>query len=118
PYFSPQAACCFSLPVAPPLPVELAASVPYNRAAAVNYLIAGNFANNGDTGVIISLDRLPTAEDTDYIPASAATNCGTCHTPVYPQWAGSNHAGTARNEWVMDLYSRTRTAGGRTGHGI
>lgn len=111
-----QADGSFTLTIDPPLPVELAASVPYNRAAAVNYLIAGNFANNGDTGVAIFLDRLPTTDDPNYVPASAAKNCGTCHTPVYPQWAGSNHAGTARNQWVMDLYSGNGTPGGSNGY--
>jgi mono/diheme cytochrome c family protein len=111
-----QADGSFTLAVDPLVPIEIAASVPYNRAAAINYLIAGNFASNGDTGVNIFLDRLPTAEDPDYVPASAAKNCGTCHTPVYPQWAGSNHAGTARNAWVMDLYSGNGTAGGNNGY--
>ena len=111
-----QADGSFTLTADPAVPVEIAASVPYNRAAAINYLIGGNFASNGATGVVILLDRLPTADDPDYIPASAAKNCSTCHTPVYPQWAGSNHAGTARNEWVMDLYSGNGTAGGGNGY--
>jgi len=106
----------FTLTADPPLPVEIAASVPYNRAAAVNYLIAGAFVNNGDTGVVIALDRLPTADDPNYVPASAAKTCSTCHNTIYSQWQTANHANTARNEWVMDLYSGTGTAGGGNGY--
>lgn len=105
----------FTLTADPAFPTDVAASIPYNRAAAVNYLIGGAFVSNGDTGVLIELDRLPTADDPSYVPVSA-DNCGTCHNSVYPQWVGSNHAGTARNEWVMDLYSGTGTAGGGNGY--
>jgi hypothetical protein len=106
----------FTLTADPPLPVEIAASIPYDRNAAINYTMAGTGVSNGQTGVIIQLDQLPPTDDPDYVPASAADNCGTCHQSVYPQWAGSNHAGTARNEWVMDLYSGTGTAGGGNGY--
>jgi hypothetical protein len=106
----------FTLTADPPIQVEIAASVPYDRAAAVNYLIAGAFVTNGDTGVVILLDRLPTADDPNYVPASAEKTCSSCHGTIYNQWATANHAGTARNEWVMDLYSGTGTAGGGNGY--
>jgi len=111
-----QADGSFTLTVDPPVPVEIAASVPYNRANAVNYLIAGNFVSNGDTGVVILLDRLPTADEPDHVPASAADNCGTCHNTIFGQWETANHANTATNDWVLDLYSGTGTAGGGNGY--
>jgi hypothetical protein len=105
----------FTLVVSPAGLVEVTAAVPYNRAAATNYLIGGTFANDGDTDVDIRLEVLPTATNPSYEPPSA-TVCGTCHKPVYPQWAGSNHANTATNEWVLDLFSGSGTPGGGAGY--
>ncbi len=104
----------FTLAVSPAGPVELAASVPYSRSAAINYLIGGAFANNGDTGVDIRLDVLPAADNPTYPPASAGY-CGSCHLSVYPQWEGSNHAEAATNAWVLDLFSGSGTPGGGAG---
>lgn len=105
----------FTLAVSPAGPVEVTAAVPYSRAAVTNYLIGGAFANDGDTGVDIRLEILPTATNPSYSPPSA-TACGTCHKSVYPQWAGSNHANTASNEWVLDLFSGSGTPGGGAGY--
>lgn len=105
----------FTLPLNPDGFVELAASVPYNRAAATNYLIGGNFAANGATGVDIRLEILPVADNPNYEPPTA-DNCGSCHASVYPRWAGSNHADAARNEWVLDLFSGSGTPGGGAGY--
>ncbi|HKI02898.1 MAG TPA: IPTL-CTERM sorting domain-containing protein [Thermoanaerobaculia bacterium] len=105
----------FTLAVNPAGPVQLAASIPYNRAAATNYLIGGEFASNGDTGVDIRLDILPAANNPSYEPP-AADVCGSCHASVYPLWAGSNHADAARNEWVLDLFAGSGTPGGGAGY--
>jgi hypothetical protein len=105
----------FTLPLNPDGFVELAASVPYNRAAATNYLIGGNFAVNGATDVDIRLAVLPVADNPNYEPPTA-DNCGSCHASVYPRWAGSNHADAARNEWVLDLFSGSGTPGGGAGY--
>lgn len=105
----------FTLTADPPASVEIAASVPYNRSNAVNYLIGGAFVNDGDTGVVILLDELPAADNPGYVPVSAG-ECGSCHKTIYPQWQGSNHAGTAENEWVLDLYSGSGTPGGNAGY--
>ncbi len=105
----------FTLAANPVGAVDLAAAVPYNRSAATNYLIAGVVANNGDTGLDIRLPVLPPAGNPSYAPPSA-TYCQNCHDSVYPQWASSNHANTATNEWVLDLYSGSGTAGGGAGY--
>lgn len=105
----------FTLAVNPSGPVDVAAAVPYNRAAATNYLIAGVVANNGDTGLDIRLPILPPAGNPKYAPPSAIY-CLNCHKSVYPQWEGSNHADAATNEWVLDLYSGSGTPGGGAGY--
>ncbi len=105
----------FTLAVNPAGSVELAASIPYSRAAATNYLIGGATASNGDSGVDIRLEILPTANNPNYTPVTA-DNCGSCHTSVYPLWSGSNHADAAKNEWVLDLFSGTGTPGGSAGY--
>lgn len=104
----------FTLVANPAGPVEITASVPYNRAAATNYLIDGINANNGDVGVIIRLDVLPATQNAAYVPPSA-NHCGNCHPSVVEQWETSNHAGTARNAWVLDLFSGNGTPGGGAG---
>jgi hypothetical protein len=106
----------FTLTADPPVSVELAASVPYNRANAVNYVMEGGFASNGDTGIVILLDELPAADNPSYVPASAEKSCSGCHNPIYNQWQTANHAGTAQNEWVLDLYSGSGTPGGGAGY--
>ncbi len=105
----------FTLAANPAGSVELTASVPYSRAAATNYLIGGDFASNGDSGVDIRLDVLPVADNPNY-KVPTADLCATCHSSIYPQWAGSNHSGAARNEWVLDLFSGTGTPGGGAGY--
>jgi hypothetical protein len=104
----------FTLAANPAGLVDLAASVPYSRAAATNYLIGGVQASNGDSGVDIRLDVLP-GDNPSYAPPTADT-CGSCHYPIYPLWAGSNHADAARNEWVLDLFSGSGTPGGGGGY--
>ncbi len=105
----------FTLAVNPTVVSEIAASIPYNRAAPINYLIGSSFASNGESDVLIKLDRLPATDDPGYTPASSLT-CSGCHPTVYSQWSSSNHADTARNSWVMDLYSGNGTPGGGSGY--
>jgi len=105
----------FTLAVSPAGPVELAASVPYSRTAAVNYLIDNAFANDGDTAVDIRLEILPAADDPSYTPPSAGY-CGGCHASVFPLWESSNHANTASNPWVLDLFAGSGTPGGGAGY--
>jgi hypothetical protein len=105
----------FTLTVNPIVPSEIAASVPYNRAAPINYLIGSSLASNGEINVVIKLDRLPAGDDPNYTPASSLT-CSGCHPSIYSQWSSSNHASTARNSWVMDLYSGNGTPGGGSGY--
>jgi hypothetical protein len=104
----------FTLAASPAGSVELAASIPYNRAAATNYLIGGAQASDGDSGVDIRLTVLP-GSNPSYKPPTADI-CGSCHFSVYPLWSGSNHAGAARNEWVLDLFSGSGTPGGGAGY--
>jgi hypothetical protein len=104
----------FTLAANPAGLVELAASIPYSRSAATNYLIGGAPANDGDSGVDIRLDILP-GSNPNYKPPTADI-CGSCHLAVYPLWSGSNHSGAARNEWVLDLFSGTGTPGGGAGY--
>jgi Cytochrome c554 and c-prime len=107
----------FTLALTPagPGPFELAASVPYSRAAATNYLIGGTQANDGDTNVDLRLEILPAADNPSYEPPTSDV-CASCHRSVYPQWAGANHANTATNEWVLDLFSGSGTPGGGAGY--
>src|SRR3954471_17062824 len=88
----------FTLAANPSGAVDLAASIPYNRAASTSYLIGGAPASNGDSGVDIRLEMLPAANNPGYTPVTADV-CGSCHTPIYPLWSGSNHADAAKNEW-------------------
>ncbi len=105
----------FTLVASPVGPVEITASVPYNRAAGTNFLTGGINAMDGDVGVIIRLGVLPGATNLAYVPPSA-NHCGSCHPSVVEQWETSNHAGTARNAWVLDLFSGNGTPGGGAGY--
>jgi hypothetical protein len=93
----------------------VAASIPYSRAAATNYLIGGQFVLDGDTDVDIRLEVLPAADNATYEPADSS-NCGGCHFERYSQWVTSNHANTGQNAWVLDLFSGTGTPGGGAGY--
>src|SRR3954447_11862975 len=66
----------FTLAANPAGSVELAASIPYSRAAAINYLIGGALADNGDSGVDIRLAVLP-GNNPSYKPPTADI-CGSC----------------------------------------
>jgi cytochrome c554/c'-like protein len=105
----------FTLTINPAVPSEIAASIAYDRAAPINYLIGGTVASNGESNALINLERLPANDDPNYTPASSVS-CSGCHPTIYSQWNNSNHAHTARNSWVMDLYSGNGTPGGGAGY--
>ena len=95
--------------------VIVAASIPYLRSAPENFVIGGQGAVDGETGVDIRMAPLPTADDPNYVPADVS-ECGACHFERYTQWSTSHHAYTAQNRWVLDLFSGTGTPGGAAGY--
>ena len=105
----------FSLPVSGAGSVMVTASVPYLRGGALNYTTGGVSATPGDTGVIIELTPVPIADNPTYNPPTAQV-CSLCHFPIVNDWETSSHARAATNEWVLDLFSGTGTAGGSAGY--
>jgi len=106
----------FVLPLSidPLQPIEIATAIPYDADADHNYLVGAQQAYNG-MNVPILMFRSPATETLDYDPPSART-CQTCHGNYHSQWSSSRHAGSAVNEWVLDLYSGTGTPGGAAGY--
>lgn len=96
----------------------LAASLPYAPGAPPHYITAGTNVTNGASGVTVVLPVMPTTNQTaiDIMNLPTADYCGNCHTGQYDQWLTSNHAGAARDAWVMDLFSGTGTPGGAAGY--
>jgi hypothetical protein len=105
----------FTLPTDPGGPYVLAASVTYDRDAAVNYTIGGAIAFDGDSGLEIRMAVLPAADDPGYAPPNADL-CGSCHIGQYDAWLGSNHRLAAMDGWVLDLFSGDGTPGGGAGY--
>ncbi len=105
----------FTLVANPVGAVVVTAAIPYLRSAPENFLVGGTPTVDGSTGVEIRLEPMPAAEDPSYVPADVS-NCGACHFERYTQWSTSHHAYTAQNEWVLDLFSGTGTAGGGAGY--
>lgn len=103
----------FTLPRSGVGVVVVAAAVPYNHAAAVNYVSNTNEFLNGDTQASILLPVLAAHAPSGYTPLAAQT-CGNCHVNQYSQWLGSRHAHSAGNAWMRDLYDG---AGSGTGAG-
>lgn len=110
-----NAAGQWTINIAPPAGVNLAASVRYNHSSNINYVTNTAFAVNGNTGIEIRLPRLPVASNNSYVPPTSQL-CGACHIDQAEQWSTSRHAGAARNEWVLDLHSGTGTPGGGAGY--
>jgi hypothetical protein len=115
PQVTSNAAGDFTLAVEPTAPVDVAAGVPYQHTAAINYVTNTAFATNGQNNVEIRLRRLPTGSNGSYQPLTASL-CGICHEDQYNQWLKSRHAGAAVNPWVLDLYAGTGTPGGSAGY--
>lgn len=106
----------FVLPLsAGPEVLEIAVARPYDPDAEVNYLVNAQQVYDGMTDVPISMFRSPDVEDPVYEPPTSRT-CQTCHGNYHSQWSSSRHAGSAINEWVLDLYAGTGTPGGSAGY--
>jgi hypothetical protein len=106
----------FVLPLTldPMQPIEIATAIPYSDTAEHNYLVGAQQAYNG-MNVPILMFRSPAADTSNYTPPSSRT-CQTCHGNYHSQWSSSRHAGSAVNEWVLDLYSGGGTPGGSNGY--
>jgi len=107
----------FTLAVSPAGMVMVTAGVEYNRAAAASWTTGGTMASDGQTGVVISLLRLPAADDPSYqsfLPQVA--DCGNCHEEQEAQWHLSAHATAGGDVWVRDLFSGDGTPGGAAGY--
>ncbi|PWB73431.1 MAG: hypothetical protein C3F15_09700 [Holophagae bacterium] len=107
----------FILPVSPPGMVMVTAGREYDRTAGANFATGGVLVSDGQTGVTISLLRLPVAEDPTYqsfLPQVA--DCGNCHEEQEAEWRLSNHASAGEDAWVRDLFSGDGTAGGGAGY--
>lgn len=96
--------------------LELGVAVPYDHEATINYRTVAQQVFDGMNNVEVRLLRTPEAENPDYHPPPADQVCISCHSRYYQQWSGSRHAGSAVNEWVLDLYSGTGTPGGKAGY--
>lgn len=107
----------FTLPVSPAGMVMVTAGVEYDRSAGVSYVTGGALASDGQTGVTISLLRLPATDDPsyqDFLPQVA--DCGNCHEEQEHEWRLSNHATAGDDAWVLDLFSGDGTPGGGAGY--
>ena len=113
---SPAPTAASRWPRIPPASVELAASIPYSRSAATNYLIGGSSGEQRRQAASTSGSASCPPRTIRTTSRPTADICGSCHLSVYPLWSGSNHAGAARNEWVLDLFSGSGTPGGGAGY--
>ena len=107
----------FTLPVSPAGMVMVTAGLEYDRTAGANFATGGVLASEGQTGVTISLLRLPVAEDPTYqsfLPQVA--DCGNCHEEQEEEWLLGNHASAGGDAWVRDLFSGDGTPGGAAGY--
>lgn len=93
----------------------LGVAVPWNPDAEINYLVNAVQAFDGMTGFQLPMNRSPALENDSYQPPTALT-CNSCHSRYHQQWLTSRHAGSAVNEWVLDLYAGTGTPGGAAGY--
>jgi hypothetical protein len=107
----------FTLPVSPAGMVMVTAGVEYEPSAGASYATGGVLASDGQTGVTISLLRLPATDDPsyqDFLPQVA--DCGNCHEEQEQEWRLSNHATAGDDAWVRDLFSGDGTPGGGAGY--
>lgn len=91
--------------------VQVSVARAYDPHAAVNYETTAVSVWPG-ADIVVSLRRIPAAQDLAYQPIAAAppAGCGSCHVEQYAQWSASNHAHAARNRVVRDLYSGDGTS--------
>ena len=87
--------------------LRVTAAITYDPDRAVNYVSASTIADDGDTGVVISLPAIPDEDNTGYFPIKARTpdGCGDCHAMQLAEWELSRHADTAENTWVTYVFA-------------
>jgi hypothetical protein len=95
--------------------LSIGAALPYDAAREHNYLTQSFQVFDGMKNLQVGLTRSPANQDTTYEPPSTQT-CRSCHGNYHSQWSSSRHAGSAVNEWVLDLYAGTGTPGGSAGY--
>lgn len=106
----------FTLPIATPGSVELAAFVTYNPANPVNYNTNTLVTTNPATGVEIELPVISTTNNSPYSVPLVSESCIACHTEITAEWQGSVHAGAGVDFWVRDLFSGDGSPGGSNGY--
>ncbi len=106
----------FTLPIAAPGPVVVAAFVSYNRSSPINYNTNAVDAENPDIGVEIVLPRIPLLTEDPYLVPSVNASCQFCHQEITAEWQGSVHAGAGTDFWVRDLFSGDGSPGGSAGY--
>lgn len=106
----------FTLPIATPGSVELAAFVTYNPANPINYNTNTLVTTNPATGVEIELPVISAVSNAPYSVPLVAESCIACHTEIAAEWQGSVHAGAGTDFWVRDLFSGDGSPGGGNGY--
>ncbi len=105
----------FTLPVAGPGNVVVAAYVSYNRANATNYNTNAVDALNPSVGVEIELPIIPLATNSPYNVPLVKESCSACHFQIANEWSTSVHSGAGIDFWVRDLFSGDGSPGGGNG---
>ncbi|MDY7094335.1 MAG: multiheme c-type cytochrome [Acidobacteriota bacterium] len=105
----------FDLPVTFAGFAVITAALTYDAGASTNYNTGAAFAMDGTSGIEILLQSIPSADNPSYSPPEAGL-CGSCHGDQFSQWQTANHSLAGTDEWVLDLFSGTGTAGGSAGY--
>ena len=107
----------YTLNFTPTSSVGISAAKAYDHAPG-----AKNYASNVFSGVTqptggvdITLQPLTPSVLAGYQPETA-NSCGGCHGRYRTDWLTSNHASSATNTWVKDLFSGNGTPGGAAGY--
>ena len=106
----------FTLTVATPGPVVVAAFVAYHRDNAINYNTNAVDATNPQTGLEISLERISNLSKSPYPVPAVSAGCVFCHQEITQEWQTSTHAGAGLDFWVRDLFSGDGSPGGGNGY--
>ena len=105
----------FTLPLASPGSVTLAAAVTYDASASTNYATQAISATNPSSGIVIELESIPTATNASYTPPGVVA-CSVCHSEIVDEWRTSVHSTAAEDFWVRDLFSGDGSPGGSAGY--
>jgi hypothetical protein len=106
----------YSLPVTPTSQIGIAAYKAYDHSVgAVNYASKVEDIISPTSSLDIFLDVIPPHQLAGYTP-STGQSCGGCHTRQRSDWQSARHSQSARNPWVLDLFSGTGTPGGSAGY--